>query len=285
VSAFTARQRDEFAAGIDRMLTDDAPAATCSGQAHAAAEQYGQLDDGAYESLREDIAANGVLFPIIVDADGLIVDGRHRWQACQELGINPPIEPLGDRDPYAVALSANVETKPMSSGQRAMHRALDLARQGKRKGGRWAKGSSATNVADGDYNAWRKLMEKAGAVIDAAAKAAAMKPAPGIDADTITKYATMPQQVTDGSVSLDYAYNQAKKFEQVATLAEMALYEPLTKYLGELTSLADDLAVRYGQWPHIEAPLRAQDRRDAEAIAKSIGEWLRTFRLNLKESQ
>ena len=253
---------------------------------HPAADQFPPLDDGAYESLRDDIAANGVLWSVIVDADGLIVDGRHRWNACQDLGIDAPTEPLGDRDPYAVALSANVETKPMTSGQRAMHRALDLARRGKRKGGRWARESvGITGSGNTAPQTWRNQMNMAGAVIDAAAKAAAMKPAPGIDADTITRYSTMPQQVTDGTVTLDYAHNQAKKFEQVATLAEMALYEPLTKYLGELTVIAEDITNRYAEVPAIDAPLRAQDRNDAEFVAKTLADAARTIRAYLKEAK
>ena len=30
-------------------------------------------------------------YPIIVDPDGLIIDGQHRYLACKELSIEPPI--------------------------------------------------------------------------------------------------------------------------------------------------------------------------------------------------
>ena len=40
-----------------------------------------------FEALKADIAERGVLVPIDVDEDGDILDGHHRYRACQELGI------------------------------------------------------------------------------------------------------------------------------------------------------------------------------------------------------
>lgn len=40
-----------------------------------------------YEALKADIAKRGVLVPVVTDEYGEIIDGHHRVQACQELGI------------------------------------------------------------------------------------------------------------------------------------------------------------------------------------------------------
>jgi ParB/RepB/Spo0J family partition protein len=48
------------------------------------------LSEQAYNSLKESIADIGVTVPIIVDEHGNIIDGHHRAQICQELGITPP---------------------------------------------------------------------------------------------------------------------------------------------------------------------------------------------------
>ena len=254
--------------------------------AHPAADQFPALDDDSFDALVHDIAANGVLWPVIVDAEGLVVDGRHRWKACQSLGIDVPTVDLGDRDPYAVALSANVETKPMSSGQRAMHRALDLARQGRRKNGRWSRGTvDVVDSHNSDKWAWRDSLKKAGAVIDTANRAARLVPGPGLDASTLSDYCTLPQQVTAGTISLDYAHQKAKQFHQVATLAEFALYEPLVKYTGEVNQLARDFADRYGTPPAIDAPLRREDRDQLDQAAKAFAEAARTIRAYLKEAK
>lgn len=53
------------------------------------------LTDAQYEALRADIAANGMRHPIVVDGKGLILDGHHRAQVAQELGIEPVYEVVG----------------------------------------------------------------------------------------------------------------------------------------------------------------------------------------------
>jgi ParB-like chromosome segregation protein Spo0J len=45
------------------------------------------LDQSEYESLKLDIAQRGVQIPIEIDEAGNVLDGHHRAQACQELGI------------------------------------------------------------------------------------------------------------------------------------------------------------------------------------------------------
>ena len=46
-----------------------------------------QLSTEEYESLKQSIKENGLWFPIVVNKDGVILDGHHRYKACQELGI------------------------------------------------------------------------------------------------------------------------------------------------------------------------------------------------------
>lgn len=45
-----------------------------------------------FESLKNSIKEDGQLYPIIVNQDGIILDGHHRFKACKELGITPKIE-------------------------------------------------------------------------------------------------------------------------------------------------------------------------------------------------
>ena len=42
-----------------------------------------------YESLKQSIKQNGLWVPIIVNSQGVILDGHHRFKASQELGIEP----------------------------------------------------------------------------------------------------------------------------------------------------------------------------------------------------
>ena len=42
-----------------------------------------------YESLKESIKQHGLWVPLIVNQDGMILDGHHRYKICQQLGIEP----------------------------------------------------------------------------------------------------------------------------------------------------------------------------------------------------
>jgi hypothetical protein len=53
------------------------------------------LEGDELDALARDIAENGPLEPISLDpTDGLIVDGRNRWRACQIAGVEPDFHTL-----------------------------------------------------------------------------------------------------------------------------------------------------------------------------------------------
>ena len=59
---------------------------------HDVASLMPVMEDEEYAALLEDIREHGLLQPIVLH-DGKIVDGRHRYRACYELGIEPRLEP------------------------------------------------------------------------------------------------------------------------------------------------------------------------------------------------
>jgi ParB-like chromosome segregation protein Spo0J len=85
------------------------------------------LDEAEYAALRDDIAEHGVIYPLVVDEDGNVLDGHHRQAICQELGITPPVEVrrgLTDEQKHELALSLNLQRRHLSLFQRR-----DLIRQ------------------------------------------------------------------------------------------------------------------------------------------------------------
>lgn len=75
-----------------------------------------------YEDLRESIRDRGVLVPIEVDENGTILDGHHRLQACEELGIECPRivrEGLTDDQKVAHVLTLNLDRRQLDRDQRA----------------------------------------------------------------------------------------------------------------------------------------------------------------------
>jgi len=86
---------------------------------HAAAEIFPQMDEGNFQELKDDIAANGQQEPIVT-YQGQILDGRHRYRACTELGIEPLIREYEGDDPWGFVVSMNLHRRHLKDSQRAM---------------------------------------------------------------------------------------------------------------------------------------------------------------------
>jgi ParB-like chromosome segregation protein Spo0J len=83
-----------------------------------------KLTNDEYERLKADIQANGVRVPVIVDEDGTVLDGRHRWQICEELGLECPtalpVSGLSDYEKRLLSVSVNVNRRHLTDAQRAL---------------------------------------------------------------------------------------------------------------------------------------------------------------------
>lgn len=86
---------------------------------HPAAEIFPMLDEEELATLTADIKANGLVHPLIVK-DGLLIDGRNRREACRRAGIEPTTVELNGQDPALYILSANINRRHLTKGQRAM---------------------------------------------------------------------------------------------------------------------------------------------------------------------
>lgn len=101
---------------------------TINGQAvHPAANLFPMMDEQSYEQLKEDIKANGQKESVVF-YDEQIIDGRNRFRACYELGIEVDgceldadiIEEMDNWDPVAWVLSHNLHRRHLKTSQRAM---------------------------------------------------------------------------------------------------------------------------------------------------------------------
>src|SRR5260221_3374840 len=107
--------------GAGLSLVEPAPGA------HPAAEKFPKLAPADYAALKESIRRNGQFEPIALDASGQILDGRHRWQICQELGITPrtiQFSELSAKSPDTLSeerfiLDNNLQRRHLTATQRA----------------------------------------------------------------------------------------------------------------------------------------------------------------------
>lgn len=96
------------------MLTDT------SLEFHPAANLFPMLTGDEYEQLKSDIAANGQLEPIWIHPDGRILDGRNRYIACCDLGIEPKVRQWnGGGSAVGFVVSLNIHRRHLTASQRA----------------------------------------------------------------------------------------------------------------------------------------------------------------------
>ncbi len=86
---------------------------------HLYANIFPLLEGEALDSLVDDIRANGLLEPITIH-EGLILDGRNRYRACEAAGIEPQFLKFDGDDPLGFVLSLNVHRRHLSESQRGM---------------------------------------------------------------------------------------------------------------------------------------------------------------------
>ena len=75
---------------------------------------FPMISGSEFEELKDDIAVNGLLEPIILTKEAKIIDGRNRYRACVELGISPEFRQwdyVGSIENFANAITVKVKTK------------------------------------------------------------------------------------------------------------------------------------------------------------------------------
>src|SRR5699024_5486662 len=165
---------------------------------HPYADKFPMLPDSELEELSESIKQNGQRQPIVLTEDGLILDGRNRYRACEMINVEPEVEVYDGDDLAEYVLDSNVTRRNMSTGAKAMSTALVLEADGRRNSGRWKRGSVG-NIPN-DWNsasAWREALNRCGTVLDYKSELA--------------------WQIIEGTLTLNDAYQQA---ESIRTSAE-----------------------------------------------------------------
>lgn len=112
-----------------------APRSAETGKVHPAAEIFPMMTPDELQELAADIVTHGLLTPIVLDDNGMLIDGRNRLAACELAGVDPTFTYIGEHvDPLAFILSANIARRHLTKGQQAMATALlyPLPEQGKR---------------------------------------------------------------------------------------------------------------------------------------------------------
>ena len=171
------------------------------------------IDEDTYEKLKEDIARNGIIYPIVVAEDGTIVSGYNRYKIARELGIEPPIEVRhfeSREEMILFAVRDNLLRRHLNTYQKALIglKLMELEREAaaRRRGTR-------TDLMD--ETSVKNFTEVAGRAADKAAQAV------GVSATTLYKVRRIENEASPqirelarrGEISIDEAliYARARK--------------------------------------------------------------------------
>jgi len=93
---------------------------------HPLAELFPKMTDEEFNDLVMSIEENGLREPIWLSRDGRVLDGRHRYLACCELGIEPETRTFDGDDELQFVLDLNLNRRHLTTSQRALI-AADMA--------------------------------------------------------------------------------------------------------------------------------------------------------------
>lgn len=206
-------------------------------ETHPAADVLPMMQGAAYEALKASIKTQGQIVPATLwrapSGETLMLDGRNRAKACDDLGIAPRFEWYEGDDPWEHAWEVNAKRRHMEPGQLVALRVLidkgklaELAAQRKlegdaarasaakgrrRAGGRFEEADQSVtepSPTGGEERKTRSALAKSvGVAVTTAQKAITLEKA---DPATI-------QQVAAGEVSLDAAYRKFKRDQAIDT--------------------------------------------------------------------
>jgi hypothetical protein len=214
-------------------------------KAHPFADMFPMMPEEELAELAEDIKGHGLIHPIILDAEGQLIDGRNRLAACKLAKVEPRFEKLDGRDPVAYIFSANIGRRHLTKSMQAMLTARMFPES--EKGGRGKK-TEARNLAETAKFSYRRLNEAR----------AVLRHSPDL-ADAVIK----------GTISLDQALekmNQSKS-EESSTESKLAILLERAKDLFDRVQEED----RKDKLTLDEAMALLREREDREAGVRQEG--------------
>jgi hypothetical protein len=102
---------------------------------HPFAEMFPMLPEEQLRELADDIAENGQIYPITVDEQGVLLDGRNRAAACKLAGVEPKLTTWKGENAESFILSVNVHRRHIPKSISAMAMAI-VQPEAVHKGGR-----------------------------------------------------------------------------------------------------------------------------------------------------
>lgn len=189
---------------------------------HEYADIFPMMDKKEYSDLKNDIKQNGLMEPVIT-LGGLILDGRNRFRACEELGIKPTTKEFDGEDALQYVMSTNLQRRNLNQSQKAM-----IGRRWKvhyakinPQGSRNDLTSGTSSTSDDESN---KNRDKAGEVAGVSGRYIDMAE------EVISKRPEMEDKIMNGEVKIKQVIRDIKIEEQKENIIKENFEKPKGDY-------------------------------------------------------
>lgn len=174
------------------------------------------LSEHEYQSLKESIKENGLFHPLVVNQEKELLDGHHRYRACQELQIEYKVEVKDFNDPLyekLFVIHSNLKRRQLTSAQK-----VEIGHTLKPIYQEIAKRNSLSNLRQNKKEDGRELgstgsPEPVGRVNEAVAKEVGLSRATFQKGETVLSQAAQiwSEQVKTGKVTINKAFTMHQK--------------------------------------------------------------------------
>ena len=232
---------------------------------HPALDLIPMMGEDDFDRLVWSIRKIGLVDPIVVHDDGLILDGRCRLQACEIARIKPKLAP--PKDPVAAFIFArNIARRNLNHGQRAIiiARLMDKIEKGVLHDDGLAYFILEANFARRHLTA--SQLQIAEAIFEERfGEADYPERLVSPEARLIARHRYIAEQVRDGVLSIGAAYERATEYE-----LEIAKRDEDHQQLVQLRGVEPFLAIRVdeGELTLDQAIAAAEDKAIAPVLAE-----------------
>jgi ParB-like chromosome segregation protein Spo0J len=213
------------------------------------------------ESLNQSIKADGLCVPIIVNQDGTILDGHHRYKACQKLGIKPKtiVREFSDKlEEQLFVINCNLIRRQLNNFQRT-ELALKLkpilkaiVKRNESLGGKGDRNLTPLGRVND------RIGERAGVSRDTASKVEKILENKRISDKT-------KEGLRSGKLSINEAYEMVEQDQE-----GQSLYQKLRKAADELIKSAAELDNLPKHTKEEKERLRAEEKEKLRAAIKKL---------------
>lgn len=201
---------------------------------HEYADLFPWIEGQAFQELKADIAKNGVLEPIVF-LDGAILDGRNRYVAARELGIEYPRVEYEGNDPLGFVIAKNLARRHLTESQRGMvAKRLETMKQGRPSGKDASlhvsreRAAELLNVSPRTVATAAKVLEQGAPELVAAVESGQVSVSAAADVATLPKQeqaeivARGEKEILEAAKAIRAERVEQKRAEKIATTQALA---------------------------------------------------------------